>query len=73
MRHTSELVRRIEINHKSLSTHPSCKIPFQHTSKHTMMDTRREYDKKMKGECIWGAVAMVVAFVMVIMAMQIWG
>ncbi len=41
--------------------------------RHTIMDIRREYDKRMRRECIWGAVVMVVAFGMVIISIILWG
>lgn len=39
--------------------------------RHTYMDTRREYDKKMKRELIGGIVVMVVAFGMMLMSLLV--
>jgi len=39
----------------------------------TMMDVRRNYDKKMKWECIGGMVVMAVVFIMMILALNLWG
>jgi beta-lactamase regulating signal transducer with metallopeptidase domain len=39
----------------------------------TMMDIRREYDKKMRRECIWGAVVMVAMFVIMVAMWAVYG
>jgi hypothetical protein len=47
-------------------------IPMQYIKdRHTYMDTRREYDKKMKRELIGGIVVMVVAFGMMLMSLLV--
>lgn len=40
--------------------------------RHTYMDTRREYDKKMRWELIGGMAVMVVAFGMMLISLLFW-
>jgi hypothetical protein len=78
MKYSNELIKKHTISSKNLSTFTPCKKSYWHTNqefkeRRTMMDIRREYDKKMKKECIWGAVFMVVAFGLMVAAMVIYG
>jgi hypothetical protein len=50
---------------------------MRHTSefkeRRTMMDIKREFDKKMRRECIWGTVFMVMMFGIMIAMWTVYG
>jgi hypothetical protein len=71
-------MKKHTISSKNLSTFTPCKKSYWHTNREfkeqrTMMDIKREFDKKMRRECIWGTVFMVMMFGVMITLWVVYG